>query len=151
MKYLVLVGLAVFVLVSCAQINRDSRDKYQAEHQPKLKHGIVVLKDGSVDQDAKVGSLQKNLDQASVARGKALYNKHCISCHGDKGLGDGADAGKQDNPPANLQKLAKEVANFKFFMSISQWQGEMPGWKEPFNESDREDLVSYIKTFRMYH
>ncbi len=40
------------------------------------------------------------------------------------------------NPnPANLKKLAREVRDFKFFMSISQWPGDMPGWKEPSNEN----------------
>lgn len=77
-----------------------------------------------------------------------LYEKHCLSCHGKNGEGDGPLALKSDHKPANLRKLAKEVPNFKFFMSISQWQGDMPGWKEKFNETDREDLVAYIKSFK---
>src|SRR6185295_7501896 len=27
---------------------------------------------------------------AALQKGRALYQKHCASCHGDKGLGDGA-------------------------------------------------------------
>lgn len=83
-----------------------------------------------------------------MARGKILYEHNCFSCHGDKGQGDGPLAHQQDHPPANLQKMAREVKDFKFFMSISQWQGDMPGWKESYNDIDREDLVAYIKTFR---
>ena len=31
-----------------------------------------------------------------AAIGKALYNKHCKSCHGSKGLGDGPKAAEMD-------------------------------------------------------
>lgn len=81
-------------------------------------------------------------------RGKNLYVKNCLSCHGAKGLGDGPEAGRQKVAPANLQKLAKEVPNFKFFMSLFQWQGHMPGRKEQFDDKDRKDLVAYMKTFK---
>lgn len=99
-------------------------------------------------KNEKPKNIQQHFEQSSILRGKAIYNKHCLACHGDQGLGDGPDAGKQSHPPANLKKLVREVPDFKFFMSISQWDGKMPGWKDQFNESDREDLVAYIKTFR---
>jgi len=41
-----------------------------------------------------------------------------------------------------------EIKNFKFFMSVSQWQGDMPVWQQSFTDLENEDLVSYIKTFR---
>jgi mono/diheme cytochrome c family protein len=81
-------------------------------------------------------------------RGKILYEKNCLSCHGEKGLGDGISAIDQKYKPANLQKLIKEVPRFEFFMSVSQWQGDMPGWKKQFEPEEREDLVSYLQTFR---
>jgi mono/diheme cytochrome c family protein len=92
--------------------------------------------------------LVKKLDEASLARGRILYQENCLSCHGESGKGDGPDAQNQKYPPANLQKMVREVKDFTFFMSISQWQGDMPGWKEPFNDIEREDLVNYIKSFR---
>ena len=139
MKYLTLIALTIGFLNSCARINQESRDRYQAEH--KMKHGIVIRE--------KAKTLTQKLDEASVLRGKAIYTAHCLSCHGVKGQGDGPESKKQSHPVANLQKLAKEIPDFTFFMSISQWQGTMPGWKESFNEPEREDLVSYIKSFRL--
>lgn len=140
-----LIFSILFLVFSCASINRSSREKYNQEHN--IRHGVVPVETHVITKSEKPTIVQ-NMKQASISRGHDLYKKHCLSCHGDKGLGDGPEASKQDHPPANLQKLAREVENFKFFMSISQWDGEMPGWKDPFNESDREDLVSYIKTFR---
>jgi len=46
---------------------------------------------------------------ASATDGKALYDRHCASCHGRDGRGDGPDAGLSVTPPRNLRSgfLAK--------------------------------------------
>lgn len=137
----IIIFSSLFFVFSCARINQDSRDQ-------KTRHGVMPIGSAEINTNEKPKNIQQHFEQSSILRGKAIYKKQCLSCHGDQGLGDGPDAGKQSHPPANLQKLARDVPNFKFFMSISQWDGKMPGWKEQFNESDREDLVSYIKTFR---
>ena len=130
-----LILISLLVVVSCSRVNVASQDYYRSKH---IRHGVVPLS----------GSVAQKFNEASVLRGKALYTSHCMSCHGEKGLGDGPKASEQEVKPSNLQKLAKEVPNFKFFMSISQWQGDMPGWKEQFDDADRDDLVAYIKTFK---
>jgi len=139
-----IIGL-LFVL-SCARINQESRDEYNAER--KFRHGIIPLESKSTKNDRIILRLSDKLDQASVNRGKSIYVNHCLSCHGVEGLGNGPEASKQAHKPANLQNVAREVSNFKFFMSISQWQGDMPGWKDPFTDVDRDDLVSYIRSLR---
>lgn len=125
----------ISLVVSCSRINQQSNDYYKSQH---VRHGVIPLNSSIVAQ----------LDKASIERGKILYTRHCLSCHGEQGKGDGPDARKQEHRPANLQKLAREVKNFKFFMSVSQWQGDMPGWQQSFTDLENEDLVSYIKSFR---
>jgi mono/diheme cytochrome c family protein len=83
--------------------------------------------------------------EASQARGRVIYINNCVSCHGEVGRGT-AEGRRLNRRPPDLNKLAKETANFTFFISISQWSGQMPGWKKEYSESDREDLVNYIKT-----
>jgi mono/diheme cytochrome c family protein len=124
---------------SCSRINVQSRDMYYSSKQ-KIRHGIIPIETTS--------QVEQRLSEESIERGKLLYVAHCLSCHGPRGIGDGPNAKDQKIHPADLQRLAKDVPNFKFFMSVSQWQGDMPGWKVPFNELDREDLVAYIKTLR---
>ena len=41
-------------------------------------------------------------DAASLAEGKAAWNKHCKSCHGAKGLGDGTKAASLKTNPGNF-------------------------------------------------
>jgi mono/diheme cytochrome c family protein len=39
---------------------------------------------------------------ASIAAGRAVYEKQCVSCHGETGLGDGRMGVELDPKPANL-------------------------------------------------
>jgi len=41
-------------------------------------------------------------DEPSIAAGQKLYGTHCVTCHGPKGAGDGAQASKFTPPPSNL-------------------------------------------------
>lgn len=125
--------VSILFLSNCS-INQESRDYYRSKN---IKHGIIPL-------DSKVA---QKFNEASVQRGRQLYEAHCMSCHGNSGRGDGPLADRKKSPP-DLIKLSGKVKNFKFYMSISQWQGDMPGWKEPFNDSDRDDLVAYIKSLK---
>lgn len=86
------------------------------------------------------------MDKDSVARGKVIFLANCASCHGVDGKGTD-EARKRERHPPDLSQLVQEVPNFTFFLSISQWSGQMPGWKDHYSELDREDLVNYIKTF----
>ncbi len=126
--------LIAIVISSCAGIPRSS----------KMRHGIIPR-----ETPSKKEKINAKLTEASVMRGKALYTVNCASCHGEdgKGKGNGIEAKKQKINPPDLSQLVKEVPNFTFFLSISQWSGQMPGWKEKYSEGDREDLVNYIKTF----
>ena len=136
-KNLFLLFLTLLIF-GCARVNQESRDYYQSEK--KMRHGIIPT-----ETDPNLKPIVAKLDQASVDRGQILYQQNCLECHGVDGQGHQAGHLKA----VNLKKLAKEVNNFKFFMSISQWQGDMPGWKSPFSEADREDLTNYIKSLAL--
>lgn len=41
-------------------------------------------------------------DAASIARGAASFQRHCVACHGSRGAGDGKLAASLPIPPANL-------------------------------------------------
>lgn len=129
MKNLILLLLAL----SCAHSTKRAPTDGM-----KIRHGIVPLS----------LRVEQKLSEAQINRGKKLYQKHCLSCHGPYGKGDGAAAAGQERRPADLEKLAEEVKHFLFFMSISQYDGRMPGWRESFTEEEREELSAYIKTFR---
>jgi mono/diheme cytochrome c family protein len=138
--------VSMFLLVGCARVNVDERQAY-ADNQKKIRHGIIP-RDASVTPKKDADRIARKLDQASIERGKVIYRQHCLSCHGETGLGDGPMGDKETFAPANLRQTVKEVPDFDFFIAISEWEGSMPGWKRRFNDAELEDLKNYILTFR---
>ena len=100
----------------------------------------------------KFGSKQTLL--ASAAAGRKLYEQACLTCHGDKGLGDGPsieglmDGEEQPIKPANLS--ARQIKGGKtardIFRAITTGLDgtPMPSFQEIFDEPSRWDLVAYV-------
>ncbi|WP_412473305.1 c-type cytochrome [Halobacteriovorax sp. YZS-1-1] len=126
MKYIYICLLLVFVS-SCSSINTDSREYY---HGQKMRHGIIPK-----DTTRTSENIKRVLDANSVVRGKKIYSKNCMSCHGQ-------DGNMIDN--VDLSNLSKEVPNFNFYLLVSRSKESMPGWKSPLSKQDIKDLESYL-------
>ncbi len=138
-----IIYFILFILVlACSRINSQEQAEYAKRHP---RHGVIPL----AEMKAKgmlVSSVKK--DAASVERGKVLYQKYCMDCHGQEGRGDGMLAQDNELEPANLRDLVKRVDDFDFYMDISKYKGDMPGWLYPLNADERRDVSHYIQTFR---
>lgn len=89
-------------------------------------------------------------DVASLGTGKSLYKKHCASCHGKKGLGDGSKAKQLDTPSGDftLPSFQKQTDGSLFYKT-REGKGDMPGYKKKM--PDDEDIwliVNYIRTLK---
>ena len=91
----------------------------------------------------------------AVARGRVLYQKHCESCHGATGKGDGERAHLAARKPHDLADAERQQSftDGEAFWKISTGRREegdviMPGFagKIPA-EDDRWRLVHYVRTF----
>lgn len=143
MKFILISTLSLMVLVtSCSRFNVQEHEAYQ---EKRIRHGLIPLETYEV---AKKGNIVIKLDAASVKRGEVVYQQNCIKCHGP--TGEGSDS-KEFTPPltyvANLKKAVNEVESFDFYISISNWKGTMPGWKNLLTEENKKDVANYIKTF----
>lgn len=145
-------GLVLFTslaaLISCSQVNTKSKDYYT--YKSKIRHGIIpqgidAVKLKTIEKERKE-TYKVIFDQKLAMKGKRVYRKHCLSCHGPAGLGDGADGKSLDVRPVNLQRMVRSVPNFKFYISVSQWTGDMPGWKKMLTEKDIIEVTHYIKS-----
>ncbi len=83
-----------------------------------------------------------------VTRGKAIYQRHCLSCHGAGGWGDGPDAAALRVPPANFhrfksflksdEELLRTIEHGIVFSPMHSWQGQL-------TETERQDALAYIR------
>jgi mono/diheme cytochrome c family protein len=88
------------------------------------------------------------VSKESVADGKDLYSKHCKSCHGPAGLGDGPKAATLDVSCSDFStKKFQAQADGEIFFQISEGKGKMPAFKKNIPEDNgRWAIVNYIRT-----
>jgi mono/diheme cytochrome c family protein len=90
-------------------------------------------------------------NRESVAAGQALFIAHCASCHGPAGKGDGP-VGLTLNPrPADLTQHA--IPGVHTDAQLYEWitngfpGSAMPAWKSTLSDTDRWNLVNFLRTF----
>ena len=86
MKLGITLTLLITFIVSCANINRESREKYSTHTHTQFRHGIIPIT--NVDSN----SQKIVFSSDSIKKGKILYKNNCLSCHGSSGRGDGQKA-----------------------------------------------------------
>jgi mono/diheme cytochrome c family protein len=86
----------------------------------------------------------------SIAAGKQIFTDHCISCHGMRGDGHGERAEKLHVAPADLTNAAAigHETDGMVFWKISEGHRPMPGYKSKLSETERWDLVDYVRTLK---
>ena len=82
-----------------------------------------------------------------LATGKEMWAKHCKSCHGTKGLGDGPkSASLKTLVPSFADKKFKAQADGDIYYQTIVGRDEMPNFeKKIIDEADRWAVVNYIK------
>jgi len=89
-------------------------------------------------------------NKENIANGKELYAKHCRSCHGAAGLGDGAKAASLDVPCGDFSaaKFQGQQDGVIFF-KITEGLAKMPSFKKNIpDDNDRWMIVHYLRTFK---
>jgi mono/diheme cytochrome c family protein len=87
-------------------------------------------------------------DTQSLAFGKAVYTGQCLACHGVAGRGDGPTAlTLMKRPPDFTNPRLWEQSDGSLFWKISEGHRPMPTWRPLVSESDRWNVVNYLRTF----
>lgn len=78
--------------------------------------------------------------------GESIYDKNCVSCHGNPGKGNYLKAlTPQPGDPAT-EKYQSQTDG-ELFYKISEGNPVMPKFKNTLSEEERWKLVSYIRSF----
>lgn len=100
--------------------------------------------------------IERRLEPTQVTRGKAVYDKFCLGCHGVNGKGQpgdwrlrGAD-GRFPPPPLDSSAHAWHHPTAVLLEVIREGspdgEGNMPAWKDKLSNQQMQDVVIYIKS-----
>jgi mono/diheme cytochrome c family protein len=87
---------------------------------------------------------------ADLNIGKALYSKHCQSCHGKEGYGDGNKAAglKGDLGDFSSDEFHVQTDGALFYKSYFG-RGDMPNYEKKIpDEEDMWLIINYIRTLK---
>lgn len=100
---------------------------------------------------------------ANVARGREIYYRNCVFCHGDKLDGDGIYAGGFNLRPANFQdsQVLPMLQESYVFWRVSKggvglpeestpWNSAMPRWETILSEEERWKVIMFLYDYTGY-
>ena len=99
---------------------------------------------------AAAGKANPQKGPESISNGKALFAKHCQSCHGKTGLGDGTKASELKTEPGDFSKSDfQSQSDGAIFYKISEGRDDMPSFKKKMPEAnDMWDVVNYVRSLK---
>ncbi|MDB6147621.1 MAG: cytochrome c class [Spartobacteria bacterium] len=84
----------------------------------------------------------------TIALGQKLYTSNCMICHGASGKGDGPGGAALEKKPADLgSRIKAGETDGELFWKITEGRSPMLSWRGSLTETQRWEVVNYIKTF----
>jgi len=87
-------------------------------------------------------------DKENLSIGKYLYSKHCKSCHGKEGYGDGSKAAEQEGDLGDFSSEEfQSQTDGELYYKSTMGRNDMPEFSKKIrDDEDRWLIVSYIRT-----
>lgn len=85
---------------------------------------------------------------ADLTRGKALYERHCMTCHGPRGYGDGPNALLLTITPANFHRPGSFMKSDEVLLRMIEHGGvfsPMHSWRGRLTDGQMQDVLAYIR------
>jgi mono/diheme cytochrome c family protein len=80
-----------------------------------------------------------------VARGRELFVRDCLQCHGKSGHGDGPQARSLETRPADLpSERVQSQSDGALFWKMTEGRGVMP--KATLSEKEKWTVIDYLRT-----
>jgi mono/diheme cytochrome c family protein len=85
-----------------------------------------------------------------IEKGKELYGKFCVHCHGSGGQGDGkmVESGKYPAPPPSYSGALKNLPEGKMMHTLMYGKGMMGSHAGQLNAEERWKVIRYIQTLQ---
>lgn len=109
-----------------------------------MTSGVIAQTHNHASSSVKVAAKPKAF-KPSLKKGKLVYKKNCLMCHGAKGKGDGP-AGKalkaRDFSKGKFKYGSKDADLIKI---IKKGKGSMPAYKK-MSDKDLKNVIHYIRS-----
>lgn len=144
-----ILAIAIASIPVAAAVGQSDQDlprwmANMARKQHVIMHGIPspyqIARDPRPDTEAKLW------------RGREVFDRHCASCHGWSGEGNGPEAFALVPAPADLEWLArtpKDRSQAYIYWSIAeggrQFDSEMPAYKGALPKEDIWAVAAYLR------
>lgn len=101
------------------------------------------------DKNAKMANPLKS-DDESLKTGKEVWAKHCQSCHGKQGKGDGSKAAQLKTAAGDFTKAdVQKQSDGSLYYKIVEGRDDMPAFKKKIPDQDEIwAVVNYMRTFK---
>ena len=110
--------------------------------------GIVIQDEWIVpDKYVNMKNPTDKTDKENLSIGKSLYSKHCKSCHGKEGYGDGTKAAEQEGDLGDFstEEFQSQTDGELYFKS-TVGRNDMPEFDKKISEDeDRWLIVNYME------
>ncbi|MBY0439722.1 MAG: cytochrome c [Burkholderiales bacterium] len=145
-------AIAAFALLVHAGI---ASAQAAAPAEPKRMDAGAAVKTcaGTVTDECVVRHFKDTLE-ASVIRGRLVYQNYCTLCHGKEGKGDGRAARLHTPPPFDLTLSA---APRDYTLQVVRRGGEamnrgkgMPPWGDQLTDEQVNDILNYLFSIRLH-
>ena len=140
----VIVGLPLAAAAATQEMDQPRWMANMARHQKVIMHGVPApysaMRDPSRDTPDK------------LRRGRALFDRHCASCHGWSGQGTGPEGFFLVPAPADLAWLARAPegrADPYLYWSIAEggkpFDSEMPAFRQTLRKDEIWSVAAYLR------
>ena len=86
-------------------------------------------------------------NEAATLAGKKIYTQYCVTCHGDRGKGDGIAAPGLPKPPADhTSPFVQNQKDGAIFWVVTYGNNPMPTYLKTLTVTQRWQVVNYIRT-----
>lgn len=115
--------------------------------------GIAAAQTAKWEVPAKYQTMKSTVsltDASVIANGKELWAKHCKSCHGTMGAGDGPKSAMLKSPIVSFaSKEFQAQSDGAIYYKTMFGKDEMPAFdKKVTVPADQWALVAYMRTFK---
>ena len=125
-KFLSIIAVASFLLVSFV----DQEKWIVPEKDKKMKNPVAASKE-------------------NMAEAKTLYNLHCKSCHGAKGLGDGTKAKGLKGDLGDFSSAGFHAqTDGELFHKTKVGRADMPGYAKKMSDEEIWLTVHYMRALK---